>query len=200
MHILNFYQQKKVKWLIFFRFATLCSSDSRCIFFIHSTRIRYYFLVKTIFITRDPRAIAVSAWHFFASMEKYRPEMECHRIQNIDDFAQKLFEGKFSYGDVQIYNKTWRDFARTYPESRIHFVTFEDLKLHTEEEISKIAKFLKHPGSDIQKVVEKSAFESSDPFFKTLAEKGDSKQDRWNGSHGKYIKRKSFLLEAFVNF
>jgi len=156
--------------------------------------------VKTIFITRDPRAVAVSAWHFFASMEKYRPEIECHKIKDIDDFAQKVFEGKFSYGDVQIYNKTWRDFARTYPESRIHFVSFEDLKLHTEEEISKIAKFLEHPGSDIQKVVENSAFESSDPFFKTMAEKGDSQQDRWNGSHGKYIKSKSFFLEMFVNF
>ena len=183
------------------RFGTPFASDSRCcISLIHFTRFRNYVQVKTIFITRDPRAVAVSAWHFFASMEKYRPEIECHKIKDIDDFAQKVFEGKFSYGDVQIYNKTWRDFAKTYPESRIHFVSFEDLKLHTEEEISKIAKFLKHPGSDIQKVVENSAFESSDPFFKTLAEKGDSKLDRWDGSHGKCNKRKSFLLVTFVIF
>ena len=126
--------------------------------------------------------------------------MNCHKIKDIDDFAQKVFEGKFSYGDVKIYNQTWRDFARTYPESRIHFLSFEDLKLHTEEEISKIAKFLKHPWSDIEKVVENSAFESSDPFFKTMAEKGNTQQDRWNGSHGKYIKRKSFLLVTFVIF
>ena len=78
--------------------------------------------------------------------------MECHKITDVDGFAQKVFEGKFSYGDIQIYNKVWAEFAEKNPEARIHFVTFEDLKQNTEEEISKIAKFLGFSETDVEKV------------------------------------------------
>ena len=36
----------------------------------------------------------------------WRPEFETHGIKDIDDFARKVFEGKFSYGDIKIYNKS----------------------------------------------------------------------------------------------
>ena len=36
----------------------------------------------------------------------WRPEFETHGIKDIDDFARKVFEGKFSYGDIKLYNKS----------------------------------------------------------------------------------------------
>jgi len=50
------------------------------------------FVVKIIFISRDPRAIAASGYPFFGGMEKYQPMFDLYNIKNVDDFAKILFQ------------------------------------------------------------------------------------------------------------
>ena len=78
-----------------------------------------------IFISRDPRAIATSAYHFFHpdKVPSYKVLWDAYKIKNIDDFAKIVFEGKFTYGDIQIYDKTWKEFAKTNQGIQIHFGT-----------------------------------------------------------------------------
>ena len=55
-------------------------------------------------------------------MDTYQPLWDLYNIKNVDDFAKIVFEGKFTYGDIQIYDETWRDFASSNEDVKIHFV------------------------------------------------------------------------------
>ena len=53
---------------------------------------------KVLYISRDIRAVAVSGFHFFGSMEKYKIMFDHYNIKNVDDYAKIVFQGKSSYG------------------------------------------------------------------------------------------------------
>ena len=53
---------------------------------------------KVLHISRDIRAVAVSGYHFFGSMEKYKIMFDYYNIKNADDYAKIVFQGKSSYG------------------------------------------------------------------------------------------------------
>ena len=66
--------------------------------------------MKILFITRDPRAVATSAFHFFSKIDLYEPLIKLYDIKNVNDFAKIIFEGKFVHGSIKEYNETWMNF------------------------------------------------------------------------------------------
>ena len=85
----------------------------------------FYFFSKVpiIFISRDPRAVATSAYHFFGGLDKYKPFFDCYNIKNIDDFAKIMFQGKHSYGSITEYDNAWKTFANKNSKARYE-ITF----------------------------------------------------------------------------
>merc|ERR1712241_1400507 len=62
---------------------------------------------KIIHVTRDPRAVAVSGYHFFGSLasklDYYKAYFEFWDFKNADDFARHSINGDFYAGDVKEY-------------------------------------------------------------------------------------------------
>ena len=100
---------------------------------LRSILIFYFILsqVPIIFISRDPRAVATSAYHFFGGLDKYKPFFDCYNIKNIDDFAKIMFQGKHSYGSITEYDNAWRRFANENSKARYEnfFFNFFTVKL-----------------------------------------------------------------------
>jgi len=144
--------------------------------------------VPIIFISRDPRAVATSAYHFFGGLDKYKPFFDCYNIKNIDDFAKIMFQGKHSYGSITEYDNAWKRFANENSKARIHFVTFEELKTNSAVEIAKIAQFL-GVENNAEEVAAKSDFGAKDVHFKSPTEAATAEHNQ-GGQDRHLIKRK----------
>ena len=68
-----------------------------------------------MFIERDIRAIAVSAYHMFLNVAGLKVYIDKYKLHDIDTFARHLFEGKNVYGCPVEYNKAWEKFASENP-------------------------------------------------------------------------------------
>ncbi|XP_046549260.1 sulfotransferase 1C2-like isoform X2 [Haliotis rubra] len=130
--------------------------------------------VKTVYIIRDPKDVAVSWFHYYTS------------------FPNNTYQG--SWDDwihlFLIMWSTWFDHIRSFEkeyESKdprlLHIVFYEDLKKDPLEEVRKLATFLDTRVTEdfIDKVVYKSA-------FSTMKSQKDKIGDKWNASLGQYRK------------
>ncbi|CBY40540.1 unnamed protein product [Oikopleura dioica] len=139
---------------------------------------------KVLYISRDIRAVAVSGFHFFGSMEKYKIMFDHYNIKNVDDYAKIVFQGKSSYGNMFRYDALWRE-AAAASSGRIHCVTFEGLKTELKKNVVEIVDFLGLENVDIDKVVEGSKFKSHDKDFNEAAKITDT-----DSKSEKIVKRK----------
>ena len=67
---------------------------------------------KIICITRDPRAVAASAYPFLTKISAFNGYFEKYGIKSVEDFAQHDVKGKTYWGDVDEYDQSWRDYAK----------------------------------------------------------------------------------------
>ena len=78
---------------------------------------------KILFVERDPRAVAVSGFHFF--QKAFAPYMAEAGLDDVNKFAKHVFEGKFLFGKVQEYDQQWKSFAAQNPNISILFLKYE---------------------------------------------------------------------------
>ena len=67
---------------------------------------------KIICITRDPRAVAASAYPFLSKISAFNGYFEKFGFKCVDDFAQHDVKGKTYWGDIDEYDQSWRDYAK----------------------------------------------------------------------------------------
>jgi len=123
---------------------------------------------KVIFVDRDPRAVACSAYHFFCELKDSEdtvfvgPYVDLFNVKDINQFADLFLSGNFFYGDYFEYNEEWKkDFKKTHPEADILYVSFEWLKSNLVNAVQVIADFLNISDCDYVEVAEKSSFKSA---------------------------------------
>jgi len=156
------------------RDAVLAAPNTNCVFnHSHAYPDHLPKNAKVLYISRDIRAVAVSGFHFFGSMEKYKIMFDHYNIKNVDDYAKIVFQGKSSYGNMLRYDSLWREAAAANP-GRIHCVTFEGLKTELKKNVEDIVDFLGLKNCDIDKVVEGSKFKSHDKDFNKNAKITDT--------------------------
>jgi len=65
---------------------------------------------KIIFIERDSRSIAVSAYHFFSKLSWLKPMMEKYQANDVNRFSQLMFQNKLWIGRNEDYNNKWHTY------------------------------------------------------------------------------------------
>ncbi|XP_023220884.1 sulfotransferase 1C2-like [Centruroides sculpturatus] len=89
---------------------------------------------KYIYVARNPKDCCVSFYHHTKSLPSYN-----FSDGTFDEFFEMFINGQTDYGDYFDHHLSWYEHKN---EPNIHFVTYEDLKADTKNEILKIAKFL----------------------------------------------------------
>ncbi|KAK8756155.1 hypothetical protein V5799_001143 [Amblyomma americanum] len=87
---------------------------------------------KYIYVARNPNDCAVSFYHFLNGFQQ-------RDFVDFDEFLTLFLSGKVPYGDYFDHLLFW--YGRR-EDSNIHFVTYEQLKQDTREEVLKMADFL----------------------------------------------------------
>jgi len=82
---------------------------------------------RAVYIERDSRAVANSAWHFFGLF--YKRYFEAHGLTDVNLFAKHYFEQKLPWGRSEQVDKRWKEFAKANPEQKILFVKYEGLNV-----------------------------------------------------------------------
>jgi len=82
---------------------------------------------KILYIQRDIRAVAVSAYNMFSNLPFLKPYMEKHGFHDRDAFACNLFEGKNLYGCPASFDKAWMKFFAQNPSIDVLFLKFEGM-------------------------------------------------------------------------
>lgn len=97
-------------------------------------RVPYSPQAKYIFVARNPYDCCVSFYHHTRAFPAYR-----FADGSFDTFLEKFLAGKVDCGDYFRQLLSWYDHI---DDDNVLFVTYEKLKLHTSEEVIKIADFL----------------------------------------------------------
>ncbi|XP_067655375.1 sulfotransferase 1 family member D1-like [Haliotis asinina] len=133
--------------------------------------------VKTVYIIRDPKDVAVSWFHFYRSFPNNAYQ------GSWDDWIHLFMSEKFMWS-------TWFDHTRSFEKEcestdprLLHIVFYEDLKKDPSKEVQKLAAFLDKPVSEdfINKVIYMSS-------FSRMKSQKDKIGDKWNASQGQYRK------------
>ncbi|GAB1600158.1 sulfotransferase 6B1-like [Argonauta hians] len=95
---------------------------------------------KMIFMTRNPRDVAVSAYHHHFQLSKmYQYDGDWKGFFDI------FCEGKLNYGNYFEYMLQWEKDIKNHPELPILIVKYEELKKDTVNTVAKVAEFLGLP-------------------------------------------------------
>ncbi|CAI9726721.1 sulfotransferase family cytosolic 1B member 1-like [Octopus vulgaris] len=98
---------------------------------------------KMIFMTRNPRDIAASAYyHTFQLKKLYEYDGDWN------GFFELFFEGKVNYGNWFQYMLQWEKDIKDHPDLPILIVKYEDLKKDPVGNVAKVSKFLGLPKND----------------------------------------------------
>ena len=81
---------------------------------------------KIIHVTRDPRAVAVSAYPFLGAMDHWKEYFEMWQFKNADDFAKHDVQGHLFWGCVDKYDQSWHAAAVDRGYDYL-FMRFEDI-------------------------------------------------------------------------
>lgn len=114
---------------------------------------------KILFVERDPRAVAVSAFHFLGKI--YSWYFEKFALKTVDDFALHYLENKLPFGRNDLYDQKWKEFAANNPNLDIQFFKYEEIMKDKKTHIPKIADFLKIANYDLASVIEKTSIDKT---------------------------------------
>ena len=111
---------------------------------------------KVIYVTRDPRSVAVSMYHFLIGTRKFGPE------QPMEDFIRSYLRGEHFHNF-----RPWGENVSSWVSQvdagnkNILVLRYEDMKKNTVEELRRVAAFLERPASEaaLRAAVEKCTFE-----------------------------------------
>jgi len=79
---------------------------------------------KIIFVERDARAVAVSAYHMFTKLSSLKPVMDKYQANDVNIFAQLMFQNKLWVGRIEDYNNAWKKHFDKKPYS-VLFLKYE---------------------------------------------------------------------------
>ena len=82
---------------------------------------------KIIHVTRDPRAIAASAYPFLGAIESQNHYYNTWGFKNVDDFAAHFAKGHMYWGNVNDYDNRWKAKAAQEKDLKIIFLKFEEI-------------------------------------------------------------------------
>ena len=82
---------------------------------------------KIIHVTRDPRAIAASAYPFLGAIESQNHYYKTWGFKNVDDFAAHFAKGYMYWGNVNDYDNRWKARAAQEKDLNIIFLKFEEI-------------------------------------------------------------------------
>lgn len=112
--------------------------------------------LKVVYVTRDPRSVAVSMYHFLIATKKLEAN------HSIDGFLEGFLRGEY-YRNFKSWGAnvtSWLS-ERDRGNENILVVRYEDLKANTTSELRRVADFLGLNATDatIQAAVENSSFQ-----------------------------------------
>ena len=132
---------------------------------------------RVIYIVRDPRAIAVSSWHYLVKVRRI-PETYPIR-QSVEDFVAGRF---FEYGTWQDHVSGWRSTRQFSPDFLL--LRYEDMLDDPSGHVCRIARFMGVDADDdaIEKAARNSSFASMQKLEKQAGhawqEMAQSRMDR----------------------
>ncbi|XP_070549946.1 amine sulfotransferase-like [Ptychodera flava] len=136
---------------------------------------------KIIYITRNPKDVCVSFYHFMRSVKFSRMELTW------EGWVQQFAKGKVWFGPWLEHVSSWQRYGRQDNVLHLHY---EDMKLDLKSQILRVAEFLERPLSEerLDMVVQRSSVASMrsrgvDSRLKAIMDEGS-----WDSS-GAYIRK-----------
>ncbi|XP_036361208.1 sulfotransferase 6B1 isoform X1 [Octopus sinensis] len=110
---------------------------------------------KMILMTRNPRDVAVSAYHHLFQL-KFMYQYD----GDWNGFFELFLDGKLNYGSWFEYTQQWEKDIKDHPELPILIVKYEDLKKDPVSNVAKVAEFLGLPKNDqlFEDIADKCSF------------------------------------------
>jgi hypothetical protein len=138
---------------------------------------------RSIYITRDPRSVAVSTFHFRVARGRLRPD------EPLDELVRAFAKGTVLGKLAQLQIGSWAENVMSWVSQvdqgnpSVLLLRYEDLKADTVGELRRVASFLRIPSSDavLRSAVENSSFERLQEFEQEL-DKVDPRKDWAAGS------------------
>lgn len=97
---------------------------------------------KVVYIVRDPRAVAVSYYHYLIGLGKIEKDFPLNQF--VSEFIRGAVDGMGEWGE---HVRGWLDAHRRNPD-RVMIVKYEDLKMEVVKTLTNIAAFLNMSVSD----------------------------------------------------
>ncbi|RUS70346.1 hypothetical protein EGW08_021888 [Elysia chlorotica] len=112
---------------------------------------------KLIYITRDPRDVAVSYYNHHRKLVEYYD----YKGQWKDYFPMFL-SGKVDYESWFAFTRGWEQGIKDNPDLKVHVTSYEALHENTNEEVKNLAEFLGVSADEafISEVVKKTSFDN----------------------------------------
>ncbi|GFS23757.1 sulfotransferase family cytosolic 1B member 1 [Elysia marginata] len=112
---------------------------------------------KLIYLTRDPRDVAVSYFNHHRKLVEYYEYKGQWK-----DYFPLYVNGKVDYESWFAYTQGWEQGIKDNPDLKVHVTSYEALHENTNEEVKKLAQFLGAPTDEVfvADVVNKTSFDS----------------------------------------
>jgi len=116
---------------------------------------------KIIHVTRDPRAVITSAWHFMTKLPHYNHYFDTWGFKDINDFAAHEARGEMYWGDIVEFDNSWKEYSKRNPNVDIIFLKFEDIVSNKARAVQQIAEFLEMKEFNVESVVANSTLDAT---------------------------------------
>ncbi|WOG93219.1 hypothetical protein DCAR_0312500 [Daucus carota subsp. sativus] len=123
---------------------TSCDANPR----IFSTHVPYQILSKSaihssecriVYVTRNPKDTLISLWHFVG-----KSQMSQIKPWPIEEAVDRFCDGVVPYGPYYDHVSQFRKESLERPQ-RVYFVSYEELKIDTKNQVKSLAEFLGCP-------------------------------------------------------
>lgn len=114
---------------------------------------------KILYVTRDPRAVACSAFAFLGKLPFMQPYRNKHGLTDENVFARHFLAGKHVMGDPLKYDKEWIQFIKENPQLNVLRMSYEDIMADKPGKIKLIAEFLGIKDYDLDQVVKNTSID-----------------------------------------
>lgn len=140
---------------------------------------------KVVYIVRDPRAVAISYYHYLVGLKRIPKELSFG--QYITEFIYGRLD---NFGTWEKHARGWLSAYKSHPDC-VMIVKYEDLKSATEQTLSNIASFL-GINAPVEKIQAAIKWSSSDNMRRLEIEARDANLPSFAGfKEGSFFVRKA---------